>query len=232
MRCGGCAQHCLDQKVQEDSWGNAPNPVLLSPHVLEFKCLSVPLAERPLYSVSAFPSPAGSDAGPTVVLCCGNEPFPSPTWDQPDPAQKPLPKFLCSPRDGVSPVAVYSPLICLFSNPAGHNHALLGLCWPISCPRAHTASLLAETMCGEGRAAGSIGVGTTIPRRIPNLCSHLCLLPNQCFHISSWFLHQQSTGGEPWAPQGIEAFRRPATNGGKYHNSPKPLVLQTHPSSH
>ena len=30
MRCGGCAQHCLDQKVQEDSWGNAPNPVLLS----------------------------------------------------------------------------------------------------------------------------------------------------------------------------------------------------------
>lgn len=68
MLCGGCAQHCLDLKVQEDTCGNAPSPVLLSPHVLEFKCLSVPLAERPLYSISAFPSPAGSDAGLTVVL--------------------------------------------------------------------------------------------------------------------------------------------------------------------
>lgn len=178
-----CAQHCMGQKVQEDSWGNAPSSVLLSPHVLEFKCLPVPLAEKPLYSISAFPSPAGSDAGLTVVLWGGNKPFTSTTWDQLDPAWKPLPKFLCSPRDGVSPVAVYSPLICSFSGRAQLRFvgALLAHFLP---PSPHKPLCLMKQCMGKDcPPPASVWVPRT-PRHIPKLCNHLCLLPNQCFHIS------------------------------------------------
>lgn len=191
-----------------------------------------PLLRGPCTQSLPFPAQLGVMLGSLLCSGGGNEPFTSPTWDQSDPARKPLLKFLCSPCDGASPVAVYSPLICLFSGPQG----TIVLCWgfvgPFPAPKpTQPLCLLKQCVQKDGPRAASVWVPRA-PQCIPNLCSHLYLLPDQCFHVSSWFLHQQTTRGEPCAPQGIGAFCRLVTNEGKCHNSPKPLVLQTHPSSH
>lgn len=94
-----------------------------------------------------------------IVCWGGNSPVPSPSQDQPDPARKRLPKCLCSPCDGAAPSAVYSPLICLFPGPAGHNRALSGPRCPVSSP--------GPTRCRSGgllwASAGTMSSGRTEP---------------------------------------------------------------------
>lgn len=101
----------------------------------------------------ALPAWLQGDAGRRLLpIVCqgGNGPVPSPSWDWRDPARKRHSKCFCSPHDGAVPLAVPSPLICLFPGLAGHNWALSGPCCTVSSPgpvRCQSGGLL---RCGAG----------------------------------------------------------------------------------
>lgn len=133
----------------------------------------------PLPLASCFPAWLWGDTGRwlfPIVHPGGNNPVPSPSWDQLDPTRKRLPKPLCSPRDGAAPLAVYSPLICLFPEPAGHNWALWGPRCPVSSP--------GPTRCRSGGLLGPSGRAE----------------PRQRLHGHQWHLAEQPLPRSTTAP--------------------------------